>query len=102
MAENITNYLSGLMFCMILQIYGSKPKSNIRSASSITTYVTLLRFVIFPLLVVSTSIIRPGVQTTISVPLFRSLNYPAIPAPPTQQTTFKFNIVVNALQLTYI
>lgn len=73
-AENITNYLSGLMFYMILQIYGSKPKSNILSASSITTYVTLLKFVIFPLLVVKTSIILPGVHTTISVPLFKSLN----------------------------
>ena len=101
-AENMTSYLSGLILEMILYIYGSNPISNILSASSITTKVTLLKLVILPLLVVSTSIIRPGVQTTISAPLFKSLNYPAIPAPPTQHTIFKYRELQNALQSSYI
>lgn len=101
-AENITNYLSGLTLFRILYIYGSNPKSNILSASSITTYVTLLKFVILPLLVVRTSIILPGVHTTISAPLFNSESYPAIPAPPTQQTTFNLRAFVNDLQFEYI
>ena len=55
-----------------------------------------------PLLVVKTSIILPGVQTTISAPLFNSDSYPAIPAPPTQQTTFNLRAFVNDLQFEYI
>ena len=98
----MTNYLSGLTLFRILYIYGSNPKSNILSASSITTYVTLLKFVILPLLVVRTSIILPGVHTTISAPLFNSESYPAIPAPPTQQTTFNLRAFVNDLQFEYI
>lgn len=46
--------------------------SNIRSASSRTMYVTRLRLVTRPLLAVSRSSIRPGVQTTSSAPFFIS------------------------------
>jgi hypothetical protein len=40
------------------------PMSNMRSASSITKYVTRRRLVIFPFEVASRSIMRPGVHTT--------------------------------------
>lgn len=61
---------------------GSKPRSNILSASSSTRNVTRLRFVTLPLLVTSKSIIRPGVHTTISVPCLHSLICLATPPPP--------------------
>ena len=57
---------------MMRVICGSKPMSNIRSASSSTMYVTRRRFVIRPPPVVRMSIIRPGVHATISHPRFRS------------------------------
>lgn len=65
---------SGRILLIIFIICGSKPKSNIRSASSITTYVTLRKFVIFPFDVVRISIRRPGVHTIISAPRFNSLS----------------------------
>jgi hypothetical protein len=46
--------------------------SNILSASSRTTYETLLKFVILPFEAARTSLILPGVHTTISVPRFKS------------------------------
>lgn len=46
--------------------------SNIRSASSRTRYVIRWRLMILPELVVKSSIIRPGVQTTTSDPRFIS------------------------------
>jgi hypothetical protein len=47
-ALNKTVCRSGRTFCMIFVICGSKPASNIRSASSRTMYVTRRRFVTFP------------------------------------------------------
>lgn len=86
-ALNMTVCLSGRMFSMILMIWGSNPKSNMRSASSNTRYVTRRRLVIFPLLSERMSIIRPGVHTTISEPLLRSAIWSATPLPPYTHTT---------------
>jgi hypothetical protein len=63
-AENMTVWRSGRVSEMMRAICGSKPMSNMRSASSITRYVTRRQFVILPLLVAMTSIRRPGVHTT--------------------------------------
>ena len=81
-AENMTVYLSGLHPASITFTYGSKPISRIRSASSSTTKLTLLKFVIFPLDIASISLMRPGVQTTISVPFFNAGSYPYTLIPP--------------------
>ncbi len=64
MAENITVWRSGRVSEMMRAICGSKPMSNMRSASSMTRYVTRRQLVILPLLVAMTSIRRPGVHTT--------------------------------------
>lgn len=61
-AENKTTCFLGLEFYIILVICGSKPKSNILSASSITINVNLFKFVTFPLFKVKISSILPGVQ----------------------------------------
>lgn len=71
-AENITVCLWGRTLSTILVIWGSKPKSNILSASSMTNIVTLLKFVTLPLFRVNMSIILPGVQMIISAPFFKS------------------------------
>lgn len=71
-AENITVCRWGRILSRILVIWGSKPRSNIRSASSRTTIVTLFKLVTFPLFIVRRSIMRPGVQITISAPFFKS------------------------------
>jgi hypothetical protein len=47
-AENMTLCLSDRVLMMMRSICGSKPISNMRSASSSTRYVTRRRFVIFP------------------------------------------------------
>ena len=71
-ALNITICLWGLMFLIIFDICGSKPKSNIRSASSKTTKVVLNKFVIFPLDKHNNSINLAGVATAISTPRLSS------------------------------
>mmetsp|Transcript_27828 Transcript_27828/g.46760 ORF Transcript_27828/g.46760 Transcript_27828/m.46760 type:complete len:209 (+) Transcript_27828:605-1231(+) len=81
-AEKSTVCRSGRTFWMIMRICGSKPMSNMRSASSITTMVTRLRETSLPACMHRMSIIRPGVHTTISEPRFRSAICSATPAPP--------------------
>mmetsp|Transcript_71294 Transcript_71294/g.202178 ORF Transcript_71294/g.202178 Transcript_71294/m.202178 type:complete len:202 (-) Transcript_71294:840-1445(-) len=60
--------------------------SNIRSASSRTRRLTRLRFVIFPLEVVSTPMSRPGVPTRMWAPFFRADSCSPIGPPPKAQT----------------
>mmetsp|Transcript_66222 Transcript_66222/g.167843 ORF Transcript_66222/g.167843 Transcript_66222/m.167843 type:complete len:200 (+) Transcript_66222:493-1092(+) len=72
-AENMTVCRSGLIWETILRICGSKPMSNMRSASSKQRYVTRLRFVT-PASRKSSS--RPGVAMTISTPRRRSAAWP--------------------------
>mmetsp|Transcript_10501 Transcript_10501/g.44677 ORF Transcript_10501/g.44677 Transcript_10501/m.44677 type:complete len:256 (-) Transcript_10501:872-1639(-) len=81
-AENITVCRSGRRLLAMRVICGSKPMSNMRSASSSTTYVTRLKLVIRPPPVVSTSIILPGVHATISHPRFNAPICAATPLPP--------------------
>mmetsp|Transcript_3839 Transcript_3839/g.9611 ORF Transcript_3839/g.9611 Transcript_3839/m.9611 type:complete len:289 (-) Transcript_3839:400-1266(-) len=81
-ALNMTVCLSGRMLLTMRMIWGSNPMSNMRSASSMTRYVTRLRFVILPLDVTSRSIMRPGVHATTSTPLFSSEIWLATPLPP--------------------
>lgn len=64
---------------IIFRIWGSKPMSNILSASSKTRYVHLLRLVL-PLSRKSMS--RPGVAITISTPRSKSLACGPLGAPP--------------------
>mmetsp|Transcript_16033 Transcript_16033/g.50413 ORF Transcript_16033/g.50413 Transcript_16033/m.50413 type:complete len:340 (-) Transcript_16033:362-1381(-) len=81
-AENMTVWRSGRHRPTIREICGSNPMSNIRSASSITRYVTLRKLVIFPAPVARMSIMRPGVHTTISAPLLSAPIWSATPEPP--------------------
>mmetsp|Transcript_4212 Transcript_4212/g.17323 ORF Transcript_4212/g.17323 Transcript_4212/m.17323 type:complete len:208 (+) Transcript_4212:3619-4242(+) len=83
---------------MIRVICGSKPMSNMRSASSSTMYVTRRRLVIRPAPVVSTSIIRPGVHATISHPRLSSPICAATPLPPYTETATKPAARPNFLQ----
>mmetsp|Transcript_20933 Transcript_20933/g.67360 ORF Transcript_20933/g.67360 Transcript_20933/m.67360 type:complete len:260 (+) Transcript_20933:383-1162(+) len=86
-ALNMTVCLSGRTFLMISVICGSNPMSNIRSASSITTYVTRCSEMTRPAFRVIRSIMRPGVQTTISAPRLMSAICSATLAPPYSATT---------------
>jgi hypothetical protein len=60
----------------------AKVKISYRSASSRTTIVTRFNETSLPACIQRISIILPGVQTTISLPRFRSAICSAIPAPP--------------------
>mmetsp|Transcript_122320 Transcript_122320/g.351426 ORF Transcript_122320/g.351426 Transcript_122320/m.351426 type:complete len:284 (-) Transcript_122320:111-962(-) len=62
-AENISICLSGLTWLNTRRTWSPKPMPNISSASSRTTYVTLLRFVHCSF---SSWMNRPGVATTMS------------------------------------
>eukprot|EP00965_Chrysotila_dentata_P167851 5542852-Pleurochrysis_carterae.AAC.1 len=86
-AEKSTVCLSGRVLPMIRSICGAKPISNMRSASSSTTYVIRWRLVTRPPFAVSMSIIRPGVHTSISAPRLSSAICCLIAAPPYTATT---------------
>jgi hypothetical protein len=73
---------SGRMALRIAEHCGSKPISNIRSASSSTTNVTRCNDYTLPDCMVRMSIKRPGVAVTICVPRFKSAICSATPAPP--------------------
>jgi len=81
-ALNMATCLSGRVACRNIPICGSKPMSNIRSASSSTRNDTLLKFVILPPEVVRTSISLPGVPTRISAPLFSAASCSPMGPPP--------------------
>ena len=66
--------------------------SNIRSASSKTRYVTLFKFVTRPEFAARRSIIRPGVQTTISAPFFISAIWSLIGEPPYAHTAYSIEV----------
>jgi len=65
---------------------GSNPMSNIRSASSITRYVTRRILIIRPAPVTRRSISRPGVAATTSAPRLSSEIWLATPLPPKTAT----------------
>lgn len=96
-AENMTVWREGLIFLWMRLIWGSNPMSNILSASSKTRYVTRRRLVILPPLVTRMSIMRPGVQTTISAPRFSSVIWFATPEPPYTATTSMLCTLQNFL-----
>mmetsp|Transcript_25289 Transcript_25289/g.51953 ORF Transcript_25289/g.51953 Transcript_25289/m.51953 type:complete len:233 (+) Transcript_25289:1137-1835(+) len=96
-AENKQVWRSGRMFCRTIRICGSKPMSNMRSASSSTTKLTLESEISFPACIVRMSIMRPGVHTTISAPRFSSPIWSATPAPPYTAVTRKLSALVNFL-----
>mmetsp|Transcript_44895 Transcript_44895/g.126791 ORF Transcript_44895/g.126791 Transcript_44895/m.126791 type:complete len:215 (+) Transcript_44895:567-1211(+) len=101
-AENMAVCRSGRMFLAIAAICGSKPMSNMRSASSSTKYVTRLRLVTLPLLVVSTSIMRPGVATTISAPRLSLDSCSPIPVPPYTAKAVRSQTLQNRLTSCHI
>lgn len=78
-AENMSVCLSGRIWPMIERSCGSKPISNIRSASSSTTKVTRFILAVFLRII---SINRPGVATTTSAPLRRACVCSHLPTPP--------------------
>mmetsp|Transcript_24486 Transcript_24486/g.76769 ORF Transcript_24486/g.76769 Transcript_24486/m.76769 type:complete len:212 (-) Transcript_24486:690-1325(-) len=73
---------SGRTWPRIMRICGSKPMSNMRSASSMTTKVTRSKDTRRPACIVRMSIMRPGVHTTTSAPRFRFAICSFTPAPP--------------------
>uniref|UniRef100_A0A182QQ22 Uncharacterized protein n=1 Tax=Anopheles farauti TaxID=69004 RepID=A0A182QQ22_9DIPT len=94
-ALNITVCLSGRTLSMMRITCGSNPMSNIRSASSNTTYVTRRRFVTRPEFAASMSIIRPGVHTMISAPRFNSAICSEMPVPPYTQAVRRLSDFEN-------
>ena len=81
-ALNMTVCTSGCRLRTILVICGSKPMSNMRSASSSTRYVTRASDSSRPSRIASSSIMRPGVQTTTSEPRLSSAICSAMDEPP--------------------
>mmetsp|Transcript_93325 Transcript_93325/g.263443 ORF Transcript_93325/g.263443 Transcript_93325/m.263443 type:complete len:248 (+) Transcript_93325:1412-2155(+) len=82
-AENSSVWRLGLTFCMIDLIWYSKPRWNMRSASSSTAKVTRLRLQPF---ILTMSIRRPGLQMAISQPRLISLNCSSLDSPPARVT----------------
>lgn len=78
-AVYISVCLCGGISFTILRIWGSKPMSSIRSASSSTRRETCLKSILF---ISRMSLSRPGVATTISVPRSSSFNWWTLGAPP--------------------
>mmetsp|Transcript_13385 Transcript_13385/g.37973 ORF Transcript_13385/g.37973 Transcript_13385/m.37973 type:complete len:227 (-) Transcript_13385:1596-2276(-) len=74
---------SGRICPMMDRTCGSKPMSNIRSASSKTRYVVRTQVQAF---ILRRSIIRPGVHTATSEPAFRCLNCSCLLSPPKAAT----------------
>mmetsp|Transcript_30827 Transcript_30827/g.77844 ORF Transcript_30827/g.77844 Transcript_30827/m.77844 type:complete len:234 (-) Transcript_30827:167-868(-) len=74
---------SGRICPMIERTCGSKPMSNMRSASSNTRYVARRQVQAF---IFSRSIMRPGVHTATSEPPFRCLNCSCLLRPPKAAT----------------
>mmetsp|Transcript_11378 Transcript_11378/g.38466 ORF Transcript_11378/g.38466 Transcript_11378/m.38466 type:complete len:201 (-) Transcript_11378:657-1259(-) len=83
-AEKSTVWRSGRTFWSTDWICGPKPRSSMRSASSMTTKVTRLRFTSLPACMHRMSIMRPGVHTTTCTPRLRSAIWLATCSPPTR------------------
>mmetsp|Transcript_23078 Transcript_23078/g.65409 ORF Transcript_23078/g.65409 Transcript_23078/m.65409 type:complete len:211 (-) Transcript_23078:1308-1940(-) len=81
-AENRTVWRSGRTAARMADICGANPISYIRSASSMTTYVTRCNESSLPACIVKMSINRPGVATHTWTPRLRSEICSATAAPP--------------------
>ncbi len=86
-AENSTTCFFGLEFSIIFVIWGSNPKSNILSASSMTIIESRFKLDTLPLFNVRISSILPGVQMISSAPFFRSASWFCTLSPPYTETT---------------
>lgn len=75
--------LSGRVWQTMERICCSKPRDNIRSASSSTRYVTRTKFVAF---FRRNSMRRPGDAIRMSVPAFRDFHCSCLFSPPSRQS----------------